>query len=215
MQADTTEMPNFLTRAAERLRPEPPGWLETPANVVGDHSHDPVPVLPFVTGGPPRPAAVLVPVILHEGEPAILFTERSTGLREHSGQIAFPGGKMDTNDPGPLVTALREAEEEIGLDRSTVQPIGYLDAYLSSSNYLVLPVVGLVTPPVHLSLNPGEVASTFEVPVSFLMDPNRHELHARELRGRQRRYYAMPYGERYIWGVTAGIVRNLYERLYA
>ncbi|MDQ4135337.1 MAG: CoA pyrophosphatase [Pseudomonadota bacterium] len=213
MLADT-DTPEFLTRATQRLRREPPGWLETPANVFGDHTHDPVPVLPFTTGGPPRPAAVLVPVILHDDGPAILFTERSTGLREHSGQIAFPGGKMDTNDPSPLETALREAEEEIGLSRSAVKPIGYLDAYLSSSNYLVLPVVGLVTPPVSLTLNPGEVASTFEVPVSFLMDPNRHELHQRELRGRQRRYYAMPFGERYIWGVTAGILRNLYERLY-
>jgi 8-oxo-dGTP pyrophosphatase MutT (NUDIX family) len=209
-----TDTSAFLTRAAERLRPEPPGWLETPANVGGDHAHDPVPVLPFTTGGPPRPAAVLVPVILHGDGPAILFTERSTGLREHSGQIAFPGGKMDTNDPSPLETALREAEEEIGLDRRHVRPVGYLDAYLSSSNYLVLPVVGLVAPPLSLTLNPGEVASTFQVPVSFLMDPGRHELHQRELRGRQRRYYAMPYNERYIWGVTAGILRNLYERLY-
>jgi len=211
-ETDTSE---FLTRAAGRLRPEPPGWLETPANVIGDHTHDPVPVLPFVTGGPPRPAAVLVPVVLHADGPTILFTERSTGLREHSGQIAFPGGKMDTNDPSPLATALREAQEEIGLDPDGVRPVGYLDAYLSSSNYLILPVVGLVSPPVQLALNPHEVASTFEVPVSFLMDPKRHELHAKELRGRQRRYYAMPYRERYIWGVTAGIVRNLYERLYA
>jgi 8-oxo-dGTP pyrophosphatase MutT (NUDIX family) len=209
-----TDTPEFLTRAAARLRPEAPGWLETPANVIGDHSHDPVPVLPFVTGGPPRPAAVLVPVVLHADGPTILFTERSTGLREHSGQIAFPGGKMDTNDPSPLETALREAEEEIGLSRAVVRPVGYLDAYLSSSNYLVLPVVGLVTPPLALTLNPGEVASTFEVPVSFLMNPDRHELHQRELRNRQRRYYAMPYNERYIWGVTAGILRNMYERLY-
>jgi 8-oxo-dGTP pyrophosphatase MutT (NUDIX family) len=213
MLADTAT-PTFRALAAERLRSEPPGWLEVPSNPRGDHTLDPEPVLPFVAGGPPRAAAVLVPVVLHEDEPAILFTERSTGLREHSGQIAFPGGKMETNDPSPLVTALREAHEEIGLDPGAVTPIGYLDAYLSTTNYLILPVVGLVRPPLALALNPGEVASAFEVPVRFLMDPEHHQLHSKEWKGRERRYYAMPYGERYIWGVTAGIVRNLYERLY-
>jgi 8-oxo-dGTP pyrophosphatase MutT (NUDIX family) len=206
-----TDFPGFVV---ERLRAEPPGWLEVPANPRGDHMHDPEPILPFVIGGPPRPAAVLVPVVLHADEPAILFTERSTGLREHSGQIAFPGGKMDTNDPSPLATALREAEEEIGLAPGEVTPLGYLDAYLSTTNYLILPVVGLVRPPVRLALNPAEVASTFEVPLRFLMDPGHHQMHSKEWKGRERRYYAMPYGERYIWGVTAGIVRNLYERLY-
>jgi hypothetical protein len=119
-----TATPTFRALAAERLRPEPPGWLEMPANPRGDHTLDPEPILPFVAGGPPRIAAVLVPVVLHEDEPAILFTERSTGLREHSGQIAFPGGKMDASDPSPLVTALREAQEEIGLDPGMVTPIG-------------------------------------------------------------------------------------------
>jgi 8-oxo-dGTP pyrophosphatase MutT (NUDIX family) len=162
----------------------------------------------------PKPAAVLVPVVMHEEEPAVLFTERATSLRQHSGQIAFPGGRVDAEDGSPLVTAYREAEEEIGLDRSFVRPIGFLDPYLSSTNYLVIPVVGLVSPVHSLTLNPDEVADAFEVPLSFLMDPANHELHSREWKGRLRRYYAIPFGKRYIWGVTAGIVRNLYEKLY-
>jgi 8-oxo-dGTP pyrophosphatase MutT (NUDIX family) len=198
---------------AQKLRPEPPGWLKNPANARGDHSHDPEPVLPFTTAGPPRLAAVLVPVVVREEDPALLFTVRSTGLREHSGQIAFPGGKMNTDEPSPLDTALREADEEIGLSPRHIEPVGYLDPYLSNSNYLITPVVGLVTPPFSLTLDPGEVADTFEVPMGFLLDPAHHELHEREIRGRLRRYYAMPYRDRYIWGVTAGIIRNLYERL--
>jgi 8-oxo-dGTP pyrophosphatase MutT (NUDIX family) len=202
--------PDFLALAADKLRPNPPDLLDSRANPKGDHQFDEE---PFVAPAAPKPAAVLVPIVLHE-EPAVLFTERAVGLREHSGQIAFPGGRVDEADGSPLEAAYREAEEEIGLDRSLVRPLGYLDAYLSTTNYLVMPVVGLVSPAYRLALNPFEVADAFEVPLSFLMDPAHHELHAREWKGRLRRYYAMPYRERYIWGVTAGIVRNLYERLY-
>ena len=113
-----------------------------------------------------------------------------------------------------LDAAFREAEEEIGLSRRFVHPLGFLDAYLSTSNYLVTPVVARVEPGYTLALNPEEVAAAFEVPLGFLMDGANHQLHEREWKGRLRRYYAMPYGEHYIWGVTAGIVRNLYERLY-
>jgi 8-oxo-dGTP pyrophosphatase MutT (NUDIX family) len=181
------------------------------ANPRGDHSLQDE---PFEVPPSPKPAAVLVPVVLHEDEPAVLLTERAAGLREHSGQIAFPGGRVDATYASPLHAAYREAEEEIGLDRSLVTPLGYLDGYLSSTNYLVLPVVGLVSPSYSLALNPHEVADAFEVPLHVLMDPNRHELHAREWKGRLRRYYAIPYAERYIWGVTAGIIRNMYMRLY-
>src|SRR5215204_6727882 len=132
----------------------------------------------------------------------------------HSGQIAFPGGKIDADDPSPLDTALREADEEIGLDRRLVRPLGYLDSYLSSSGYIVFPAVGVVTPRFELTLNRHEVADVFEVPLSFLMDPANHEIHAREWKGRIRQYYAIPFRDRYIWGVTAGILRNLYVRLY-
>ncbi|MDB5512248.1 MAG: hydrolase [Enterovirga sp.] len=201
-------------RAAGRLRSEPPGFREPRADLKGDHALNPESWGSLPTDAP-RHAAVLVPVIEHASGPAVLLTERASGLRHHSGQIAFPGGRMDPEDATPIDTALREAEEEIGLDRRHVRPLGYLDAYLSGTNYFVLPVVGLVRPGAELTLNPAEVADAFEVPLAFLMEEANHQLHAREWNGRMRQFYAIPFGDRYIWGVTAGIIRNMYERLYA
>jgi 8-oxo-dGTP pyrophosphatase MutT (NUDIX family) len=209
----TAEADSFTCRAERRLRQEPPGLLEPQSNPKGDHELE-FDGKPRVWTSLPKPAAVLVPVVMHEDEATILFTQRASHLRDHSGQIAFPGGKIDEEDETPLVTALREAEEEIGLSRRHVRPVGYLDAYLSSSGYLVLPVVAFVEPRFTLSLNAREVSDAFEVPLGFLMNPHNHELHAREWKGRIRQYYAIPFRERYIWGVTAGIVRNLYVRLY-
>ena len=203
------DAPDFLTLAVERLRPEPPHADEALANPRGDHSLDNVPLAHPLE---PKPAAVLVPVVMRE-QPTLLLTERSSQLRQHSGQIAFPGGRLD-KDESPLAAALREAEEEIGLAAKRVQPLGYLDAYLAGTGYLVTPVIGLVAPGASLTLNPHEVSETFEVPLCFLMNPSKHEIHEREWKGRLRRYYAIPFGDRYIWGVTAGIIRNLYERLY-
>ncbi|ACL60020.1 CoA pyrophosphatase [Methylobacterium nodulans] len=202
----------FLARAAAGLRPDPPGPLDPTSNPRGDHDLEPD-VLGAALAHPPRLAAVLVPVLARPEAVTVLFTQRAAHLREHSGQIAFPGGKIDPADPSPLAAALREAEEEIGLDRSHVRPLGYLDPYLSGTGFLVTPVVGLVDPAAPLSLNPNEVADAFEVPLAFLLDLANHALHSREWRGRRRRYYAIPFGERYIWGVTAGIVRNLSDRL--
>ena len=159
-----------------------------------------------------RPAAVLVPVI-DRPEPQVLLTLR-TELRSHPGQIAFPGGKIDPQDNSPAEAALREAAEEIGLARALIEPIGYLDLYLTFSGYRILPTVARVVPDYTLALCAAEVADAFEVPLAFLMDAQNHSLRSREWKGVTRRYYAMPFGERYIWGVTAGILRNLYERIY-
>lgn len=203
----------FAALAAARLRAEPPRLDERRADLRGDHALN-VKTWTLPNGEPPRIAAVLIPVVAHPDGPAVLLTERAASLRQHSGQIAFPGGKMDPDDPTPLAAALREAEEEIGLDPARVRPLGYLDAYLSGTNYFIVPALGLVEPGFRLALNRREVESVFEVPLSFLMDEENHELHARDWRGAVRTYYAMPFGERYIWGVTAGILRNMHERLY-
>jgi 8-oxo-dGTP pyrophosphatase MutT (NUDIX family) len=160
-----------------------------------------------------RPAAVLIAVV-DRAEPQVLLTLR-TELPSHPGQIAFPGGKIDADDGSPAEAAMREAREEIGLARELIEPIGYLDLYLTFSGYRILPTVARVAPDYELALCAAEVADAFEVPLAFLMDAQNHSLLSREWKGVTRKYYAMPFGERYIWGVTAGILRNLYERIYA
>jgi 8-oxo-dGTP pyrophosphatase MutT (NUDIX family) len=160
-----------------------------------------------------RPAAVLVGIV-DRPEPAVLLTVRNADLESHAGQIAFPGGKIEASDASPVAAALREAQEEIGLERGLVDPIGYLDLYLTFSGFRILPTVARVDPSHRLTLNRSEVDEAFEVPLAFLMDARNHALHSRDWKGVIRRYYAMPFGERYIWGVTAGILRNLYERIY-
>lgn len=159
-----------------------------------------------------KPAAVLVPVIDRE-EPTVLLTIRTKELASHAGQVAFPGGRIDPTDVTPEAAALREAREEIGLAPDLVEAIGYLDLYLTFSGFRILPLVAKVTPGFSLTLNPGEVTETFEVPLEFLLTPANHLKKSREWRGIERAFYAMPYGDRYIWGITAGIIRNLYDRV--
>jgi 8-oxo-dGTP pyrophosphatase MutT (NUDIX family) len=160
-----------------------------------------------------RPAAVLIPVVDH-AEPGVLLTTRTSDLPSHASQIAFPGGKIDPTDASPLAAALREADEEIGLDHALIEPIGYLDLYLTFSGFRILPVVARVIPNYELRINASEVADAFEVPLAFVMDAANHKKASRDWKGVTRHYYEMPFGERYIWGVTAGILRNLYEKIY-
>lgn len=162
-----------------------------------------------------KDAAVLVPVV-DEGEDArVIFTQRTTKLRKHSGQISFPGGGIDAEDRTPEDAALREAEEEIGLSRSFVETVGRLPDYISGTGFRIKPVLAVVRPGFHLTLNPDEVDEVFEVPMSFLMDPGNHARGSGIFQGKERFFYEMPYGERYIWGITAGIVRTIYERFYS
>ena len=161
---------------------------------------------------PIRPAAVLIAVVDHP-QPTVLLTQRAAHLNDHAGQISFPGGKIDPTDASPLDAALREAEEEVGLDRRFVDPIGYLDLYATSFGFRILPTVARVEPGFSLRINEAEVDDAFEVPLSFLMNPANHQVHSKEFRGVERTYYVMPFAERYIWGATAGILRVLYERI--
>jgi len=203
----------FFDRSRARLRFDVPPGLVDPSIVPpsGDPGTDRM--LEIIAREQPiRPAAVLIPVVDHR-EPTVLLTQRSAHLADHAGQIAFPGGKIDATDASPLDTALREAEEEIGLDRGFVDPIGYLDLYATGFGFRILPTVARVKPGFRLSINRGEVDDAFEVPLSFLMNPANNQLHSKEFRGMDRYYYAMPYAERYIWGATAGILRILYERI--
>jgi 8-oxo-dGTP pyrophosphatase MutT (NUDIX family) len=161
---------------------------------------------------PIRPAAVLIGIVDHQ-KPTVLLTQRAAHLNDHAGQISFPGGKIDSSDASPLDAALREAEEEIGLQRSFVTPVGYLDLYATGFGFRILPTVARVQPGFELQVNADEVDDVFEVPLAFLMDPINHQVHSKEWRGIMRSYYAMPFAERYIWGATAGILRVLYERI--
>lgn len=177
-------------------------------------SHAPVP-LQGDTGDAARspaqgtPAAVLVPIVNRAEGMTVLLTQRTDHLADHAGQISFPGGRSDPEDTGPEATALRETEEEIGLPRTRVEILGLLPEYRTVTGFHVTPVVGLVEPPFPLMPDEFEVAEVFEVPLAFLLDPANHQRHSYEREGRVRRYYAMPYQGRYIWGATAAMLVNL------
>jgi 8-oxo-dGTP pyrophosphatase MutT (NUDIX family) len=204
----------FFDRARSRLNFDVPAGL-TDASIIplsGDQGNDRM--LEIVAREQPiRPAAVLIAVV-DRPEPTVLLTQRSAHLNDHAGQISFPGGKIDPTDASPLDAALREADEEVGLGREFIDPLGYLDLYGTAFGFRILPTVARVRPGFTLRVSAAEVDDVFEVPLAFLMNPANHQIHSKEFRGIERLYYAMPYEERYIWGATAGILRVLYERIY-
>jgi 8-oxo-dGTP pyrophosphatase MutT (NUDIX family) len=191
-----------LLRALHPLRqpPQPPGWNRSElADVLGD--------------APLAPAAVLVALRPGADGPHVLFTRRVDGLRQHAGQVSFPGGRCDAGDAGALATALRESQEEIGLRAGQVQPIGYLDCFDTVSGYCVTPVVARIPADFVARPNPGEVAEVFEVPFAWLRDPDNRNAHRVEYLGRVRTLYEFNYGPHRIWGATAGILFNLLQRM--
>jgi 8-oxo-dGTP pyrophosphatase MutT (NUDIX family) len=205
---------DFFDRARERLTLDVPPALADP-NAQGARGDLDLNPESWIKAGVKaiKPAAVLVPVIDRD-EPTVLLTQRTPDLTTHAGQVAFPGGKIDPNDESPVAAALREAREETGLAPMLVEPLGYLDLYLTFSGFRILPTVARVKPDFTLMLNPAEVTETFEVPLQFLMTPANHRRKTRDWNGIQRDYYEIPFGSRYIWGITAGILRNLYDRVY-
>lgn len=156
-------------------------------------------------------AAVLVPVLRRTTGLSLLFTQRTAHLAAHAGQISFPGGRLEPGDDGALAAALRETEEEIGLSRAYIEPIATLDLYVTRSGFEVTPIVGLVEPGFALAPDTFEVAEIFEVPLAFFLDPANRRRETRPFAGRERHFYAFPYGARYIWGATAGMLVNLTE----
>ncbi len=213
-QTEHLSADEFFARARMRLRLQTPAGLTDP-NVMprrGDHDVDPV--MEKIAGVRPiRPAAVLVGIVDHD-EPTVLLTQRAQHLPDHPGQVSFPGGKIDKTDESPMHSALREAEEEIGLARENVAPVGYLDLYMTTLGYRIVPVIARVQPGFQLALNTAEVDEVFEVPLAYVMDLANMQKHSRDWNGITRHYYAITIGQRYIWGVTAGILRNLYERIW-
>jgi 8-oxo-dGTP pyrophosphatase MutT (NUDIX family) len=206
---------DFRARAIARLPRELPADALDPASTParGDHVlNSPAPEARLAAGA--RPAAVVAPIVARPEGPTVLLTQRASHLRSHSGQIAFPGGKIDRGET-PLAAALREAREEIGLAPDAIEPIGWLDPYLTGTGFRIMPLVAIIDPSFSLTINPEEVEDVFETPLSFLMTSANHQRQSRQWQGRLRHFYAIPYQERYIWGATAGIIRNLFERLYS
>lgn len=169
----------------------------------------------LVSGSRERPAAVLCGLVERRGLLHVVLTRRTDNLPSHAGQISFPGGKVDQGDPSPRAAALREADEEIGLTAPEVEILGRLDTYRTRSGFRILPSVGRIAAAWRPIPHPGEVEEVFEVPLDFLMDRANHEQGHYEQGGVRRRYHAMPWGDYYIWGATAGMLRNLSDRLEA
>lgn len=212
MQQGLTEL---FTADDLRRRVERVGDDDTDADL-GDHRWNPGhPRLDDLLNIKLRAAAVLIAVVDRPHGATVILTQRTEALRNHSGQVAFPGGRIDPTDPTPEFAALREADEEIGLRPGLVDVIGRMPDYKSGSGFRIAPVIGIVRPGFTLDINPGEVEAAFEVPLGFLMDPANHTKGSRVWNDIEWSFFDMPYQGRRIWGVTAGIIRSLYERYYA
>lgn len=205
-----TTTSDFLARAHKRLLPVDAPFEAGPR---GDHNLIPEQATPPAQN--PRLAAVLIGLIPREDDYAVQLTLRPDTMAQHAGQVAFPGGRLDPEDPTILHAALREADEEVGLNASQVEIIGRSEGYLTGTGFLIAPFVGLIDSAFEPVPHPEEVADVFETPLSFLMNPANHQRHRVNWKGRDREYFAMPHNGRYIWGATAGMIRALYERLYA
>lgn len=201
------------------LMPATAPWLRqcfasgSPAALAGARIAEPF--LPGRDAGTLTPAAVLVPLVVRETGLTVLLTQRTAHLRDHAGQISFPGGRCEEHDESPVETALREAREEVGLDSDQVEILGELPEYRTGTGFSVTPVVGLVHPPLNLKIDDFEVAEAFEAPLDFLLDPGNHQRHSVEYQGSQRQYFAMPWEGYYIWGATAGMLVSLQRFLGA
>jgi len=161
-----------------------------------------------------KPAAVLVPLVSHAEGVTVLLTQRTADMPSHAGQIAFPGGRRQAGEDA-VAAALRETEEEVGIGDRFIDVVGAVDLYRTGTGFEITPIVGIVTPGFTVRADPREVADVFEVPLEHFLDEINHKLDSRQYQGRERRYYAMPYGERYIWGATAGMLKNLHFILTA
>jgi 8-oxo-dGTP pyrophosphatase MutT (NUDIX family) len=205
----------FFSRAQEKLTFDVPVGLADPNALPRHDAHDtdPAVLAAIAAVRPIRPAAVLVPIIERD-EPSVLFTQRTSRLADHGGQISFPGGKIDAGDASPTDAALREAEEEIALARSFVEPIGYLDIHITPFGHRIVPVLARVRPGFELRLNQNEVDTAFEVPLAFLMSPQNHKRESRNWNGLTVSYYVIPFANHNLWGVTGDIIRNLWKRIY-
>lgn len=193
-------------RTSERLK-------FTPGEHMGDYTLNPE-FHKFVLSNATKDAAVLVPLVERQGEVSILLTKRADKLSSHSGQIAFPGGKIDPEDAGPEAAALREAHEEVGLENRHVEVLGRLPDYYTGSGYKIAPFIGIMNAEAVIEANPDEVDYIFEVPLSFLMNPDNHISGSKMFKGTERYFLEMPFGDHYIWGITAGMIRVFYDRLY-
>lgn len=161
------------------------------------------------------PAAVLIPIVDRDSGPTVLLTLRTAHLRDHAGQVSFPGGRRDPTDATPIDTALREAREEVGIEPAQVEVLGCLPEYVTGTGFRITPVVGLVRPPLELRLDDFEVADVFEPPLEFLLDAANHQRHMVEVRGARREYWAVPWKNYYIWGATAGMLVSLHRFLHS